>query len=296
MPAAAAVGRGVLPRAVAHGVARRAGRAPAPSSGRTQRRLRRHAGAPDASGGAPPQRPTGKSAGRTGRPGSAGPRADGPQPGPARSSAPRSATPRTGAPRSGAARSGPPRTGAPRRTSASRDVGREGGPRAERPTRDERPPLPRKAAGWGNVARRGAHQVSKRDAEERSLGRLRRAGTPPRGAAARSRQAQWKRDDGAPEWEDLDAPTRKGKAPGARTRRRQRHARPSPPSTQRHALPPEIAADIRNAADIATVRHREHLVERAESAYGAYERGPLPGCDAGHQARGRRGPGRGRRA
>ena len=41
----------------------------------------------------------------------------------------------------------------------------------------------------------------------------------------------------------------------------------------RHTLPPEIAADIRNAADVATVQHRERLVERAESAYGAYERG-----------------------
>lgn len=43
--------------------------------------------------------------------------------------------------------------------------------------------------------------------------------------------------------------------------------------SQKHALPPEIATDIRNAADIATARHREHLVDRAESAYGAYERG-----------------------
>ncbi len=43
--------------------------------------------------------------------------------------------------------------------------------------------------------------------------------------------------------------------------------------TQRHSLPPEIAADIRNAADVATARHREHLVDKAESAYGAYERG-----------------------
>ena len=41
----------------------------------------------------------------------------------------------------------------------------------------------------------------------------------------------------------------------------------------KHALPPEIATDIRNAADIATARHREHLVDRAEAAYGAYERG-----------------------
>ena len=43
--------------------------------------------------------------------------------------------------------------------------------------------------------------------------------------------------------------------------------------SSKHALPPEIATDIRNAADIATARHREHLVDRAEAAYGAYERG-----------------------
>jgi tetratricopeptide (TPR) repeat protein len=41
----------------------------------------------------------------------------------------------------------------------------------------------------------------------------------------------------------------------------------------RKSLPPEIAAEIRNAASIATALHRERLVEKAESAYGAYERG-----------------------
>jgi tetratricopeptide (TPR) repeat protein len=41
----------------------------------------------------------------------------------------------------------------------------------------------------------------------------------------------------------------------------------------RHALPPEVAADIRKAADSATTLHREGLVKRTESAYGAYERG-----------------------
>jgi tetratricopeptide (TPR) repeat protein len=41
----------------------------------------------------------------------------------------------------------------------------------------------------------------------------------------------------------------------------------------RKSLPPEIAAQIRNAADIATAAHRERLVERAETAYGAYDRG-----------------------
>jgi tetratricopeptide (TPR) repeat protein len=38
-------------------------------------------------------------------------------------------------------------------------------------------------------------------------------------------------------------------------------------------LPPEIATAIRNAADAAIPLHQEHLVERAETAYGAYERG-----------------------
>lgn len=38
-------------------------------------------------------------------------------------------------------------------------------------------------------------------------------------------------------------------------------------------MPPEIATAIRNAADAAIPLHREHLVERAETAYGAYERG-----------------------
>ncbi len=41
----------------------------------------------------------------------------------------------------------------------------------------------------------------------------------------------------------------------------------------RNLLPPEVAADIRKAADVATALHRRHLVERAELAYGAYERG-----------------------
>ena len=41
----------------------------------------------------------------------------------------------------------------------------------------------------------------------------------------------------------------------------------------RPSLPPELAAAIRNAADAATALHRERLVEKAESAFGAYERG-----------------------
>jgi tetratricopeptide (TPR) repeat protein len=43
--------------------------------------------------------------------------------------------------------------------------------------------------------------------------------------------------------------------------------------SSRKTLPPEIAAEIRNAAYVATALHRERLVEKAESAYGAFERG-----------------------
>jgi len=42
---------------------------------------------------------------------------------------------------------------------------------------------------------------------------------------------------------------------------------------QRPLLPADVAAEIRNAADAATAQHRERLVERAEAAYAAYERG-----------------------
>jgi tetratricopeptide (TPR) repeat protein len=41
----------------------------------------------------------------------------------------------------------------------------------------------------------------------------------------------------------------------------------------RATLPPEVATEIRQAADVATARHREQLVERAESAAVSYERG-----------------------
>jgi tetratricopeptide (TPR) repeat protein len=99
-----------------------------------------------------------------------------------------------------------------------------------------------------------------------------------RGAPRPKPGAQWTRDDGAREWEDSDPAARRSRAKGRR---------PGPESeadtgsateaiaalSQRHALPPEIATEIRNAADIATARHREHLVDRADSAYGAYERG-----------------------
>jgi tetratricopeptide (TPR) repeat protein len=87
------------------------------------------------------------------------------------------------------------------------------------------------------------------------------------------------RADGArSEWEDA--------APAVAAPNRSRRARPKgtptapataraavPGLSARHALPADVAADIRKAADAATQQHREGLVKRTESAYGAYERG-----------------------
>jgi tetratricopeptide (TPR) repeat protein len=119
------------------------------------------------------------------------------------------------------------------------------------------------------VARRGAREVGHRDPDggQRTAffadDQERRKGTPRPG-----KPAAWVRADGArDEWED-SAPT------GGR-RKKNAAAGTAVVATlaPRKALPPEIAAEIRKAADVATAVHREHLVERAESAYGAYERG-----------------------
>ena len=264
-------------------------------------------------GGGAPSRGAGKSAGQTGRPRPAGTRGDGPRSGSARAGssragAPRSGTQRSAASRSGAARSARPRPGAsrrrtadewsseeqprtPRGTTTSRDAGARDRTRtdrsvrqAERPDRetDGRPPLPRTAAGWGNVARRGARQVSQRDAEERSRDDAdERERERRRSAPKRKPVEQWTRDDGAREWADVDAPSRprgKGRRPAAAAVATDDvvefdAVKAIAGLSAKHALPPEIATDIRNAADIATARHREHLVDRAEAAYGAYERG-----------------------
>ncbi len=104
----------------------------------------------------------------------------------------------------------------------------------------------------------------------------RRTAPPPR-------PEPWVRIDGSPdEWDDPAGTGRTGR--GARTGRTgspttgvDRAARAGGTAvstlTARKVLPPEIAAEIRTAAYGATVPHRERLVERAESAYGAYERG-----------------------
>jgi tetratricopeptide (TPR) repeat protein len=129
------------------------------------------------------------------------------------------------------------------------------------------------------VARRGAHQVSQRGDEERawddSAENERR-----RGAKRPKPTAQWTRDDGASEWQDDDAPSRKGRRRSASAATTADAATTTTFNTaeamaslgNKHALPPEIATEIRNAADVATAHHREHLVHQAESAYGAYER------------------------
>jgi tetratricopeptide (TPR) repeat protein len=147
------------------------------------------------------------------------------------------------------------------------------------------------------VARRGAREVAHRDADgdQRTAffsdDQERRRRTPPP-----SREPKWERLDGArDEWEDSAPKPARKKAPPAKPPTRSRRpaaaaaaaaagTRPRGTATSstagalaalsnRVSLPPEVAADIRKAADAATTHHRERLVERAESAYGAYERG-----------------------
>jgi tetratricopeptide (TPR) repeat protein len=137
--------------------------------------------------------------------------------------------------------------------------------------------LPSQAKKWGNVARRGAREVTARepDGEQRTArfsdDQERRRTAPP------SRPQPWVRADGSSdEWED-SARSTSGKprpvAPRAGTRVQRPTGTAISTLSARKALPVEIAAEIRKAADVATVHHRERLVERAEAAYGAYDRG-----------------------
>jgi tetratricopeptide (TPR) repeat protein len=127
------------------------------------------------------------------------------------------------------------------------------------------------------VARRGAREVTARQADgEQRTARFsddqerRRTAPPPR-------PEPWVRTDGSrDEWEDTAKTKERGRPAGDSPRGVDRAARASSMAlstlSSRKALPPEIAAEIRNAAYVATALHRERLVERAESAYGAYER------------------------
>ena len=133
------------------------------------------------------------------------------------------------------------------------------------------------------MARRGAREVGHRDPDggQRSAffsdEQERRRGTPPP-----SRQPKWERLDGArDEWEESTPRPPKKRAPSSKkpasgpvpTRSAAGTAGALAALSNRVSLPPEVATDIRNAADTATAHHRERLVERAEAAYGAYERG-----------------------
>ena len=90
---------------------------------------------------------------------------------------------------------------------------------------------------------------------------------------AARRQAAWVREDGAgSEWADAK-PRTNAKPPRDATRSSRSRATEAIAATTRPSLPPEVATEIRNAADVATAAHKERLVEKAESAYGAYERG-----------------------
>jgi Tetratricopeptide repeat len=142
--------------------------------------------------------------------------------------------------------------------------------------------LPSQAKKWGNVARRGAREVTARqpDGDQRTARfsddqERRRTAPPPK-------PTPWSRVDGSlDEWQDAPArgKTRGRQAPAGAPPLNgvDRAARASGTAlstlSTRKALPPEIAAEIRNAAYVATALHRERLVEKAESAYGAYERG-----------------------
>jgi tetratricopeptide (TPR) repeat protein len=132
--------------------------------------------------------------------------------------------------------------------------------------------LPDQAKKWGNVARRGAREVTARNEEgEQQTARF-SDDQERRRTAAPSRPQPWVRSDGSrDEWEDTPPRSRSRSAAKAASATASTTAIST--RSSRKSLPPEIAAEIRNAADVATALHRERLVEKAESAYGAYERG-----------------------
>jgi tetratricopeptide (TPR) repeat protein len=139
--------------------------------------------------------------------------------------------------------------------------------------------LPVQARKWGNVARRGAREVTARNEDgEQQTARF-SDDQERRRTAAPSRPEPWVRVDGSSdEWEDTPPRRRKGSAgsvgvAGAGSRGSAASTTAASTRSSRKALPPEIASEIRNAAVVGTALHRERLVEKAESAYGAYERG-----------------------
>ena len=144
-------------------------------------------------------------------------------------------------------------------------------PTLYRPYDDD--PLPDQAKKWGNVARRGAREVRARDEDGEQKTAHFSNDQERRQSAAPPRPEQWKRVDGSlDEWEDTPPKGRGSRALGP-ARAGTSSSTAASTRSSRKALPPEIAAEIRNAADYATAAHRERLVEKAESAYGAFDRG-----------------------
>jgi hypothetical protein len=132
--------------------------------------------------------------------------------------------------------------------------------------------LPAQTKSWGNVARRGAREVTRRevDGAQRTA---RFADDQERRTMPRpSKPEPWVRSDGAiDEWRDSPRPAKKSRSAAGSVSRSS--TKPVTPASPRRALPVEIAAEIRKAADVATAQHRERLVEKTESAYGAFSRG-----------------------
>jgi len=236
-------GRGRTPRAAGTEAGRRSGKPPSGSG-------QRSGGSRSASSSSRPQRPGERRA----RPQGAGERRG------------RSASPRRSS-RDDERSTRPSRTTG--RPAAQRSTGRAPRSSPERRERDDERPLPTRARSWGNVARRGAREVTKEPGQQREdtheRDRRARATAPP------TRQAAWVREDGArTEWADVTTAA----TPTTRTARGARRSETTitPTTAPRPSLPPEVATEIRNAADAATALHKEHLVEKAEAAFGAYER------------------------
>ena len=149
------------------------------------------------------------------------------------------------------------------------------------------------------MARRGAREVTRRG-DETDAGRAAERREPRRSAPPRRGQVAWTRDDGRSEW--ADKPPKKRRTPATTatagsasrtppTKTSRARTRPSQPTTttttttghsatralaalsNRPTLPPDVATEIRNAADAATQAHKERLVEKADDAFSAYERG-----------------------
>jgi tetratricopeptide (TPR) repeat protein len=136
------------------------------------------------------------------------------------------------------------------------------------------------------VARRGAREVARRRDFEND------ARTPEYIEPVRrsrdqrpAEQAAWVRVDDT--HRTRTHRTKDSPAPATAGARAEARARPGAPGTYssasataalarlagRKTLPADVATAIRNAADAATQRHKELLVEKTEDAYRAYERG-----------------------